>query len=110
MNQNHIKEVFSDEVFVGSLMELETPEQVRAALKEKGVDMTENEILSLRDEIIKQAQQGGDGGEMSLESLDEVAGGFTIPAVILEALGFSLRYSVGFPPAIPTPPIGLPRW
>ena len=75
MNQSNIKEVFSDEVFVGSLLELETPAEVQVALKGKGIDVSESEIISLRDEIIKQAQNISEGGELSLDQLDDVAGG-----------------------------------
>ena len=85
MNQNHIKEVFSDEVFVKSLLELETPAEVQAALKGKGIDMSESEIISLRDEIVKQAQKISEGGELSADQLDDVAGGAFVIAGVLVA-------------------------
>ena len=75
MDEKLIKEVFSDEAFVSALLELETPVEVQAALKEKGIDMTESEIVSLRDEIVKQAQKVNDGEELSVDQLDDVAGG-----------------------------------
>ena len=82
MNEKHIKEVFSDDVFVRSLLELETPLEVQAALQGKGIDLSESEIVSLRDEIIKQVQKISEGDELSVSQLDEAAGGFfTVPVV-----------------------------
>ena len=75
MDNHRIIEVFSDETFVKELLEMDSPAQVQAALKQKDIDMTEDEILVLRDEIVRQAQKLADGGELSLEELDEVAGG-----------------------------------
>ncbi len=37
MDENRIKEVFSDEEFVKGLLALEEPAEVQAALKEKGI-------------------------------------------------------------------------
>ena len=78
MNDQHIKEVFSNEAFLKGLLELETPEAVRAALKEKDIDMTESEIMTLRSEIIKLAERMQSGEELSLDQLDEAAGGGVI--------------------------------
>ena len=44
--KSKIKEVFSDEAFVKGLFELESAAEVQAALKEKGIEMTEEEILA----------------------------------------------------------------
>ena len=40
MDEKLVKEVFSDKEFVMSLLKLDTPEEVQAALKEKGIDLT----------------------------------------------------------------------
>ena len=85
MNEKHIKEVFSDEAFVKSLLELETPAQVQMALQGNGIDMSESEIVSLRDEIIKQVQKISESGELSVDQLDEAAGGN--PFAVLGAVG-----------------------
>ena len=82
MDKQQIKAVFSDEAFVMEFLALETPEEVQAALKEKDIDMTESEIVDLRDEIIKQAQKAEEDGALSLEQLDEAAGGVA-PALIM---------------------------
>ncbi|MDO4731007.1 MAG: Nif11-like leader peptide family natural product precursor [Clostridia bacterium] len=88
MNIKKISEVFSDEVFVKSLFEMDTVAEVQAALKEKGIEMTEDEILSVRDllckvesgEIDREQLQSwaaqAETGELSGEALENVAGGF----------------------------------
>ena len=82
MDNQKIKAIFSDEAFVMEFLALETPEEVQVALKEKGIDMTESEILDLRDEIIKHAQKAEEDGALSLDQLDEAAGGVA-PALIM---------------------------
>ena len=80
MNIEKIKEVFSDKAFVKGLFELESAAEVQAALKEKGVEMTEEEILSVRNLLAKvdsgevSAEQL-ESGELSEEMLGQVAGG-----------------------------------
>ena len=80
MDENRIKEVFSDEAFVKSLLELETPEDVQKALKGKDIEVGVEEILQLRDALLKAAEMAQSGGELSVEDLDEAAGGF-IPII-----------------------------
>ena len=48
MNEALIKDIFSDEVFVNSLLECETAEEVKTALKEKNLDLSIDDILCLR--------------------------------------------------------------
>ena len=87
MNIERLKEVFSDEAFVKSLFELETVAEVQAALREKGIELTEEEILGVRDLMIK-VEEGGisaeqlekwaaqiESGELSEELLEQVSGG-----------------------------------
>jgi len=89
MDENRIKEVFSDEAFVKGLVELETPEEVQTALKEKGVELTVGEIMQLRDGLIKAAEKAGEGGELSLDQLDDVAGGIApVVACLIVFIGF----------------------
>jgi len=94
MDENRIKEVFSDEAFVKGLVELETPEEVQAALKEKGIELTVDEIMQLRDGLIKAAEKVGEGGELSLDQLDDVAGGGIITGLILGILFVSFAAGV----------------
>ena len=94
MNVVKMKEIFSDEQFVKSLFEMETAAAVQAALKEHGIDLTEQEILSIQNMLSK--VESGEisaeqmdllakktmGGELSDESLEQIAGGFVITATV----------------------------
>ena len=90
MDENRIKEVFSDEAFVKGLFELETPEQAQAALKEKGFEFSIEEVLVLRDMLMKTLEKAQkNGGALSIEDMDDVAGGFLntmIPAATAQVL------------------------
>ena len=88
MNMEKMKEVFSDEAFVKSLFELETAAEVQAALQEKGVEMTEEEILGIRDLFLKVAEgelsaEQLESGELPEELLEQVAGG----SILLTLMG-----------------------
>jgi len=75
MDENRIKEVFSDEGFVKKLFSMETPEEARAALAEKGIEVSVEEVLQLRDVLTNAAEMAQGGGNLSLEKLDDAAGG-----------------------------------
>ena len=68
MNIERLKKVFLDEAFVKSLFELETVAEVQAALREKGVELSEDEILGVRELFLKV-----EGGEISAEQLESWA-------------------------------------
>ena len=99
MNLEKMKAVFADEAFIKQLFELETAAQVQAALKERGVELTEEEILGIRDFIIKvergeiSAEQlekwaaQGENGELSEEALEQVAGGSITIAALIALVG-----------------------
>ena len=94
MNMEKMKAVFADEAFIKQLFELETAAQVQAALKEKGVELTEEEILSVREALVKmdnaeisaeqleQWSKQADRGELPEEMLEYVAGGVAVATVI----------------------------
>ena len=84
-----MREVFSDEEFVKGLFELETPEEVQAALEEKEIELSTGEICQMRDFLIRY-QEGTlteeekkmvefaneyRDGELSEEELENVSGG-----------------------------------
>ena len=78
MNEEQIKELFSDEAFVASVLALDTPEEVQAALKERGLDVTLEEIDAIQKALVKKAD-----GELADDDLEDVAGGsLTIMAAI----------------------------
>ena len=95
MNMEKMKEVFSDEAFVKKLFGLETAAEVQAALKEKGVELTEEEILGIRDLLgkvesdeisVEQLEQWAaqvESGELSDEMLEQVAGGSVAGVLII---------------------------
>lgn len=69
--RNEIQAAFQDEAFVKGLFTLETPEEVQAALRGRGVEMTVAEIVKLRDGMVKHQS----GGPLSDSELESVAGG-----------------------------------
>ena len=76
MDKERMKEVFVEEGFAERLMELETPEEVQAAFKEKGVEISVEEVLIFREMMIETVEKVvQSGGELSIEDLDEAAGG-----------------------------------
>lgn len=70
MNEQKIKELFSDEQFVKELLDLETPEEVQAVLADNDVDFSIEDIIKLKELLIKK-----EADELSDEELEEVAGG-----------------------------------
>lgn len=95
MNIEKMKEVLSDEAFVKRLFELETVAEVQAALREKGIELTEEEILGVRDLLIK-VEEGGisaeqleswaaqaEDGELPEEMLELVSGGLLISSLLI---------------------------
>jgi predicted ribosomally synthesized peptide with nif11-like leader len=83
MDEMHIKEVFSNEAFVKSIMELETPEEVQEALQKEGIDLSVDEIVT----IMKLAEKKiANGGELSEEELESVTGGVIWAIVIIFAI------------------------
>ena len=70
MNEEQLKQVLADESFVASLLDLETPQEVQAALKEKGIDLELADI-----EAVKRSVEQAQDGELSDDDLEDVAGG-----------------------------------
>ena len=95
MNIEKMKEVFLDEAFVKSLFELENVAEVQAALREKGVELSEDEILGIRELFLK-VEEGGisaeqleswaaqaEDGELPEEMLELVSGGLLISSLLI---------------------------
>ncbi len=79
-----IKEIFSDEQFVNQLMEMDSVQEVQAALHEKSLDFSEEELNTIRETLIKISENGDT--ELSDEELEDVAGGlipFAVAAVAM---------------------------
>ena len=99
MNIEKMKEVFSDEAFVKGLFELETAAEVQAALQAKGLELTEEDILGIREMLlkvadaeisVKQLEQWAtqaERGELSEELLEQVSGGSVLGTSGLALIG-----------------------
>ena len=79
MDEKRIKEVFSDAAFTKSILEMDEPGQVQAALKGKGLDFSLDDIGMIKNGLV--AMQNSDG-ELDIDQLDNVAGGFAITATL----------------------------
>lgn len=78
MEENKIKELFSDEAFVNALMELESAEEVQSTLAAKGLNLSLDEINSIRTSLLSAENPDA---ELSESELENVSGG-SITAII----------------------------
>ena len=96
MNEERIKEIFSDEEFVKELFSKETPQEAQDLLAEKDIDVTVDEVVKIRNLLVKKAQaaQNGESAELTEEELSDVAGGVGLMIAAVAGLLFA---SVGLP-------------
>ena len=99
MIMEKIKEIFADEAFIKGLFELETAAEVQAALQAKGLALTEEDILGIREMLlkvadgeisVKQLEQWAtqaERGELSEELLEQVSGGSVLGTIGLALIG-----------------------
>ena len=57
MNEERIKEVFSDEEFVKEFFSKETPEEAQALLVEKEIDLSIDELVKIKDLVDAKLQE-----------------------------------------------------
>ena len=109
MTLEAIKAAFADETFKKELLSLETASQVQAALKEKGIMFTEEELCSIHEILLKlecgeisreQLEQWAkqmENGTLSEEALDLVSGGSVLgtAAMIAGIVAFFGAYVTG---------------
>ena len=103
MNEERIKEVFSDEEFVKELFSKETPEEAKALLEEKDIDFSVEDLIKLREILVAKLQksEGSEEGELGEDELEDVSGGtltfiisVIIPVVVNAALvGYAFKKS-----------------
>ena len=89
MNEERIKEVFADEEFVKELFSKETPEEAKALLEEKDIDISIEELVKLKDIIIAklQAVENGESAELTEADLENIAGGTFGISVVIAIVG-----------------------
>ena len=78
----NIKDALKDNNFVESLVKLEKPEDVQAAFKEKGVELSLDEINKIKTLMGKINE---DSSELSDNELDNIVGGFDIGKFVVDA-------------------------
>ena len=92
MNEERIKEVFADEVFVKDFWSKETPEEAQALLAEKDIDVSVEELVKIRNIVERklQATENGEPTELTEEELADIAGGavlWILMGVLIAATG-----------------------
>ena len=75
MNEERIKEVFSDKAFVEELISTHEPEKIQALLESKDIEMSIAEIEKFKDAVMKKLENPDAELELSDEDLEDVAGG-----------------------------------
>ena len=76
MNEDRLKDVFSDQEFMKELFQLETAEDVQKALAEQGVELSISDIELIRKTILAVEE------ELADEELEGVSGGIAIGTAI----------------------------
>jgi len=69
-----IEMLMQDEEFIAKMAECKTIAELTALFTANGADVTEEQVL----ELAKQGASEAKGGELDLDDLDNVAGGFKI--------------------------------
>ena len=88
MNEAAIIEVFRDETFVKGLFAMETPEEVQKAMSGKGIELTVEQIVKIKELIIKKLDTGRELSEEELE--DVTGGGILVLGLTLAALSLAV--------------------
>ena len=85
MNEERIREVFSDEEFVSELLTKETPEEAQALLVEKDIDVSVEDLIKIKDIMIKkvEAAENGESYELTEDELADIAGGEVVALIVM---------------------------
>ncbi len=73
MDQEKLKSAFGDKAFAEKIVKLQTPEEVQAAFKEKGIEISVEEVQLLGSIINKMVEKKNT--DLSEEDLEGIAGG-----------------------------------
>ncbi len=90
MEEQKIRDIFSDEQFVKELLDLETPEEVKVVLADHDIDVTVDDIMQVK-ELFEKKQNG----EISDEELENVSGGFLLELLIMGVTAAVLTGTAG---------------
>ncbi len=101
MNKEKILEILKDQAFATKILEMQTPEQVQAAFKEKGVEISVDEVKVLGEIINKMVEKKT--SKLSPADLEEIAGGFEISDLKEDLIGAGKGLATGAKAAITTP-------
>ena len=93
MNEEKLKEIFSDKAYVESIVKM-SAEDAAKSLQEKGVEVSAGDLVKLRDFMTVHKEELANG-ELSEEALAEVAGGLNIPIVAGTAVFTFLTVTFG---------------
>ena len=81
MNEERIKEIFSDEAFVKELLSLDAAADIQALLKTKGIELDLDQIEKAIEIVAKKLAIIAAGEELGDDDLDDVSGGFAVTAL-----------------------------
>ena len=101
MNKEKILEILKDQAFATKILEMQTPEQVQAAFKEKGVEISVDEVKVLGEIINKMVEKKT--SKLSPADLEEIAGGFEIGDLKKDLIDAGKGLATGAKAAITTP-------
>ena len=76
--QEKFTKAFSDKAFAEKVLAMETPEEVRAALLEKDIDLDVEDIIKIKD-LMERRLNGGE--ELSEDDLEDISGGALIDTI-----------------------------
>ncbi len=79
-NKEKLQQLMQDEKFLKEILDLETIEEVQHAFKEKGVNISTEDLKSVRELIIKFIDNNY---ELSEEELEEICGGSAITGILI---------------------------
>ena len=74
--QEKLNAFLEDEAFLNKMLNAENPEQVSALFAENGITMSAKEV-----EILRSRLENADGGELSEDQLENVAGGVDLDLI-----------------------------
>ena len=82
--QEKLNKALSDKAFAEKVFAMENPEEVRAALLEKDIDLDVEDLIEIKDLLVKHFE-GGE--ELSEDDLEDVSGGLCTLCLVLGIIG-----------------------